>query len=121
MNVIIILTVELSSIRNMSGLTAGSYCKLSGVIIFSLYGRYFQQSPSTLDVVLQSELPYAGDYTGFWQNPVGIQHPLAVMEIVPWDSSLVLFIANDRTVTDIFISHFPLAENLEKYNEKYMI
>jgi hypothetical protein len=72
----------------------------------------------SLEDVLQSELPYADGYQGFWQNPVGIQHPLALIEIVPWDSSLVLFITKDRTIIDTFTSHFPLAEDLEKYNAK---
>jgi len=69
-----------------------------------------------LEVVLQSKLPYACDYVGFWHNPVAIQHPLAVMEIVPWDSSLVLFIANNQAWVNAFASHFPLAEDLEEYN-----
>ena len=71
-----------------------------------------------LEVVLQSNLPYACDYKGFWQNPVGIQHPLADIEIVPWDSSFVLFIAKDQNLADTFVSHFSLANDLEKYNEK---
>ena len=70
----------------------------------------------TLKSVLQYELPYADGYEGFWQNPVGIQHPLAVIEIVPWDSSLVLFIAKDQSLVDTFVSHFPFAEDLEKNN-----
>ena len=72
----------------------------------------------TLEKVLQSELPYADNNEGFWQNPVGMQHPLAVMEIVPWDSSLLLFLAKDRIIADMFASSFPLAEDLEKYNIK---
>ena len=37
----------------------------------------------SLAQVLEYDLPYADMYTGFWTNPVSIQHPLAQVEIVP--------------------------------------
>lgn len=42
--------------------------------------------------VLKNKLPQADGYTGFWQNPISIQHPFAEIEIVAWDSSLTIII-----------------------------
>lgn len=66
--------------------------------------------------VLESPLPLADGYTGFWKNPVSIQHPLASIEIVPWDSSLTLLISNQKDLVDNFMKAFPLSENLQLYN-----
>lgn len=71
-----------------------------------------------LDEILSHEFPYADGYTGFWENPISIQHPLAVIEIVPWDSSLMLIISKYTNVIDEFKSAFPLCEDLEKYNTR---
>ena len=65
--------------------------------------------------VMEYPLPYADGYTGFWKNPLTIQHPLAEMEIVPWDSSLVLIIGNEPVINR-FQKAFPLSEDLEVYN-----
>lgn len=70
----------------------------------------------TLDDVLKHELPCADGYKGFWYNPVTIQHPKAEIEIVPWDSSLVLLIAKDNTIAENFLKYFPMGEDLENYN-----
>lgn len=35
--------------------------------------------------VLKYDYPYADGYKGFWENPIALQHPLAVSEIVVWD------------------------------------
>ena len=72
----------------------------------------------TLEQVLEYELPWADGYGGFWENPVSIQHPLAEIEIVPWDSSLVLVIAKNDALIDRFLRYFPLAEDLASYNSK---
>lgn len=46
-----------------------------------------------LEEVLKYDYPYADGYKGFWENPVALQHPLAVSEIVVWDGSLILVIS----------------------------
>ncbi len=71
---------------------------------------------NTLEDVLKYDFPYADMNRGFWKNPVHIQHPLAEIEIVPWDSSLVLFIAKDDSLVDVFAANFPLGVDLEQYN-----
>ena len=72
----------------------------------------------TKEQVLEHELPFADGYNGFFENPVKIQHPLAEIEIVPYDSSLVLLISRDDSIVERFISNMPFAEDLEAYNEK---
>jgi len=68
--------------------------------------------------VLKHGFPYADGYTGFWKSPVTIQHPLADVEIVPWDSSLTLIISKDDNIINDFRSAFPLSEDLEEHNTK---
>ena len=36
----------------------------------------------TLEDVLKYPLPYADGYTGFWENPITLQHPLSEIELV---------------------------------------
>lgn len=72
----------------------------------------------TLSDVLKYSFPYADGYKGFWQKPLSIQHPLAHIEIVPWDSSLTLLFCDDKSVVDCFLNAFPYSENLENYLDK---
>ena len=43
--------------------------------------------------VLGQALPEADGNVEIWQNPVSIQHPLAEIEIIAWDSSATVFIS----------------------------
>ena len=72
----------------------------------------------SLEKALQYELPFADGYTGFWRNPISVQHPLADIEIVPWDSSLVLLISKDEDIVSRFQNAFLLCEDLADYNAK---
>ncbi len=72
----------------------------------------------SIEQILKHELPYANGYTGFWNNPLSLQHPLSCIEIVPWDSSLVLLLSEDKEVVEKFIKSFPHSEKLEDYNSK---
>lgn len=47
---------------------------------------------------------------------VGIQHPLAEVEIVAWDSSLTLLISKDDNLVQRFRDYFPLSEDLSALN-----
>ena len=69
-----------------------------------------------LQEVLSHGLPYADGYDGFWKNPVSIQHPLAELEIVAWDSTLTLLISRDEAIVQAFRNAYPLSEDLETYN-----
>ena len=70
----------------------------------------------TKEQALQYSLPYADGYVGFWKNPVTLQHPLAIIEIVPWDSSLVLVMSKDDQIVNDFLEFMACAEDLELYN-----
>lgn len=72
-----------------------------------------------LSEVLKHPKPYADGYKGFWTNPISIQHPLATVEIVPWDSSLTLFFSKQEDLVQDFLSFFPLSQELSTYNAKW--
>lgn len=68
--------------------------------------------------VLKYDLPFANEYEGFWDNNVGIQHPLSYIEIVAWDSSLTLFISRDDKLVEGFRQQFTLSEDLLERNTR---
>ena len=72
----------------------------------------------SLEEVLKYPLPYADGYRGFWKVPLTLQHPLARVELVPWDSSLTLLLGRDKELVDTFRQAFPLSEDLYDYNER---
>ena len=71
-----------------------------------------------LSEILKYDLPYANGYSGFWKNPLTLQHPLSKIEIVPWDGVLTLILSEKKEIVDSFISCFPNSENLKDYNDK---
>ncbi len=105
---------------------AGQYCWITGTEltkmvededfqwiwgVFSAFPKHIQKKE-----VLNYVLPLADGYDGFWQNPLSIQHPLAEIEIVAWDSSATLVISkNDKLIYDLQEKN-PFMENLEMYN-----
>jgi len=76
------------------------------------------QPSVTLEQVLLYELPFADGNKGFWHNPLSIQNPLAEIELVPWDSSLVLLISKNEALVDKFLTFFPQGEDLAAANAK---
>lgn len=70
----------------------------------------------SLPEVMNYPRPYADGYAGFWKNPLSIQHPLATIEIVPWDSSLTLFFSEKEELVKNFMEFFPLSEELSAIN-----
>lgn len=72
-----------------------------------------------LSEVLKYPLPFADGYSGFWHNPISMQHPLATIEIVPWDSSLTLFFSTDQTLVKKFRAGYPQSEDLSAYIAKH--
>ena len=69
-----------------------------------------------LDEILRYPFPEADGYKGFWKSPPSIQHPLASVEIVPWDSSLVLVLSKSKEIIDSFRSAFPRSQDLSEFN-----
>ncbi|MCY6372656.1 DUF2691 family protein [Clostridium ganghwense] len=73
---------------------------------------------NTLEEVLKYDLPFVDGYEGFWVDNVSIQHPLASIEIVAWDSSLTLFISKDDDLVHKFRCGFPLSKDLSAQNTR---
>ena len=71
-----------------------------------------------LEEILKYPLPCSVDYNGFWKNPLSIQHPLAEVEIVPWDSASTLIYSRRKDIVDSFRNYFPLSEDMTAYNEQ---
>lgn len=66
--------------------------------------------------IIKYPLPYADGYPGFWTNPISIQHPLAEIEMVAWDSSSSLFICKNNNIIKKISFIYPQAKDLEEYN-----
>lgn len=111
---------------DIDALLSQKFCWLSGEKLTSIVNREnFQwiwgvlsgfESDISLENILRYPLPYADEYEGFWKNPLSIQHPLASVEIVPWDSSLTLIFSKQKEMIDSFRAYFPLSEDLVSYN-----
>lgn len=71
-----------------------------------------------LSEVLKYDLPYADGYIGFWKKPISIQHPMAQIEIVPFDSSCTLLFSRNEEIVDSFRNYFHFSEKLEDYIDK---
>lgn len=69
-----------------------------------------------LKEVLKYNCPYAEGYKGFWKNPISIQHPLAITEIVAWDGLIVLVISRKDEVINSLMEKKTFAQDLEIYN-----
>ena len=69
-----------------------------------------------LEEILKYPFPEADGYTGFWKNPLSIQHELASIEIVPFDSSFVLVFSKSKEIVDDFRKAFPKSQDLSEYN-----
>ena len=77
----------------------------------------FDKSIELADV-LQYSLPYANEYPDFWKNPLTLQHNLSEIEMVAFDSSLTLFISKNDEIIKAIARLYPLAKDLEKYNNE---
>jgi len=114
--------------KKISDMFSKKYCWISGEQLTEIiYEEEFQfiwgvfsgfSKDISLEEVLKYDLPNADGQGGFWQNNVTIQHPLADIEIVAWDSSLTLFISKIDELVDNFRQSFPLSEDLLERNLK---
>jgi hypothetical protein len=114
--------------KNIYKLFSTQYLWISGIqltkIILNedfqfIWGVFSGFSPGvTLKEVLEYDLPFANGYEGFWENSVGIQHPLADIEIVAFDSSYTLFISKDDSLVQKFRHSFPLSQDLSVKNTR---
>ncbi len=63
--------------------------------------------------------PYADGNRSLWTDPSAIQHPQAVIEIVCWDSTLMLFLSKDPDLSRNFQTAFPEAMDLDAYKQAH--
>jgi hypothetical protein len=112
---------------NISKLFSEEYIWISGKKLTEIMNKDFQfvwgvfsgfLPEVTLEEVLSYGLPFADGYKGFWVDDVSLQHPLAEVEIVAWDSSLTLFISKDDNLVQRFRNYFPLSEDLSALNTR---
>lgn len=68
-----------------------------------------------LEEILRYPLPESDGYEGFWKTPLSMQHPLAEIEIVPWDSSLTLVFSTRRDIVDMFLDAIPGSRDCARY------
>jgi len=69
-----------------------------------------------VDAVKRDTYPYADGNRALWAPNVSIQHPLAEVEIVCWDSSATLLLSRDDDLTGRFRRFFPEAVDLNEHN-----
>ena len=77
---------------------------------------YLWLSGIELDEILKNPLPYADGYTGFWKPDLSIQHPLAKVEMVAWDSSATLLFAKEYSLYLGFMKKISGVVDLSEYN-----
>lgn len=70
-----------------------------------------------LSEILKFGLPCEEDYGKYFKNPLSLQHPLASIEIVPFDSAYVMLLSKDKTIVDDFMRVYTKSEWLEEYNK----
>jgi len=71
-----------------------------------------------IDVNDLSVEPYADGNPNFWIPEPQIQHPLAEIEIVCWDSTSTLFLSKDNEIGQKFKNYFTDAMDLKEYNQQ---
>lgn len=69
--------------------------------------------------ILNYSKPYANGYPGFWKPELSMQHPLATVELVAWDSVCTLIFSREEQIVRAFMAAFPLSEDLKEYNSRF--
>jgi hypothetical protein len=85
--------------------------------IYGVFSGFLKEI--TLEDVLKHDLPFADENEGFLVDDVSIQHQLADIEIVAFDSSMTLFISKNDDLVNKFRCYFPSSEDLSEQNTRY--
>ena len=73
------------------------------------------------DIPLEQILQYPRpiwEHPGFWRNPLTLQHPLATVEIVPWDCACTLLLSKNRKLISDYQHAYPKSQDLAEYNNQ---
>ena len=81
--------------------------------VFSGFRKNMEINLETLSVI-----PYADGNPDLWGAQPRIQHPLAEIEIVCWDSTATLFFSEDEELAERFRQHFTDCEDLAGCNTR---
>ncbi len=86
---------------------------------FTFVWGVFSAIPKEVPIkkIIDAERPYANGYEGFWNNPVSIQNPFAVIEMVIWDGILAIIISKNEKNIQKCIDYYEFSEMLEDYNK----
>jgi len=68
--------------------------------------------------VMKYPIESAEDYMGYLYPDITKQHPLAVVEIVPIDSTFLYIISESKEIINKFAMAYPQSEDLAEYNRK---
>lgn len=79
--------------------------------VLSGFPKSYLPDMKSLNVV-----PYADSNVGLWSPHVQIQHPMAEIEIICWDSSATLLLSLDERISNLFSSYYSDACDLNKLN-----
>lgn len=101
------------------------YCWISGEDLTSFaeqdksqwIGAVFSgfEKDISLEEILKYPLP-VWEHPGFWHNPLTLQHPLATVEIVPWDSTYTLLLSKNEEIIADYRHAYPQSQDLAAYN-----
>ena len=115
--------------EELNAFNTSEYCFLSGEKLTELVSQDDSQwiwgvlsgfdKSIPLEEILKYPFPDADGYPGFWEDPLSIQHPLATVEIVPFDSSFVLIFSKNKEIVDSFRGAFPKSQDLSEHNAKF--
>ena len=73
----------------------------------------------SVDLDRLAVVPYADGNAEFWVAEPRIQHPVAEVEIVCWDSTSTLLLCKDQSIGESFRRYFPEAVDLAGYNQRH--
>jgi len=59
----------------------------------------------------------SSDSDSLWQKEISIQHPLAEIEIISWDSQYYIVISKNNNVIEKIRRNIPNCQDLEEYNQ----
>lgn len=70
-----------------------------------------------LDINNLDVIPCADGNENLWNSEVDIQHPLADIEIVCWDSTSTIFMSRDDELSNMYKKYYSDSNNLELQNQ----
>lgn len=78
--------------------------------IWGVFSGFPKEIP--LSNIQMKDIPYANGNLNIWKKPISIQHPLAEIELIAWDSTLAIFFGKSKALIDKIQSMYPFSELL---------